>query len=102
MDALNVVVLLGVDSLHYRTSSSMKMTLPSMDIIMSLDRAPFFVQVPSVVGVDVGLVLVLTAVLETLLVGAVFLPLSTPGGGGSGRGARRCLVAVAGGSKRHP
>lgn len=55
----------------------------------------------SVVGVDISLVFVLTAVLEALLGGAVLLPLSAPGGGGS-RGARRRLVAVAGGSKRHP
>lgn len=52
----------------------------------------------SVVGVDVRLILVLAAVLEALLGGAILLPLSASGR--TGRGS--CLEAVAGGSKRHP
>lgn len=54
----------------------------------------------SVVGVDIRLVLVLAAVLEALLGGAILLPLSASRR--TGRGPRCSLEAVAGGSKRHP
>lgn len=53
---------------------------------------------PSVVGVDVGLIFLLAALLEALLLDPVFFPLASPGGAGRAL----WLVPVAGGTERHP
>lgn len=64
----------------------------------SLLRPSRFLCLSSVVGVDVCLIFILSALLEAFLRGPVLVPLAALGGAGGGSR----LVAVAGSTKRHP